>query len=84
MCGIIGYIGKENAKPIFNKRAKALEYRGYDSAGIAALSQTTKVEVRKSVGQSKILEKSLANGSDFDGHLGIGHTRWATHGCPSR
>lgn len=82
MCGIIGYIGKENAKPILINGLKALEYRGYDSAGIAVLTNN-KVEVRKSVGQVKILEKSLANGSDFDGHLGIGHTRWATHGCPN-
>ena len=83
MCGIIGYIGKEKAKPILINGLKALEYRGYDSAGIAVLTYN-KVEVRKSVGQVKILEKSLANGSDFDGHLGIGHTRWATHGGPNK
>ena len=82
MCGIIGYIGKEKSKPVLINGLKALEYRGYDSAGIAVLTNN-KVEVRKSVGQVKVLEKSLANGSDFDGHLGIGHTRWATHGSPS-
>ena len=82
MCGIIGYIGKEKSKPVLINGLKALEYRGYDSAGIAVLTNN-KVEVRKSVGQVEVLEKSLANGSDFDGHLGIGHTRWATHGSPS-
>ncbi len=81
MCGIIGYIGKEKAKLILINGLKALEYRGYDSASIAILANN-KIEVRKSVGQVKILEKTLANGSDFDGHLGIGHTRWATHGGP--
>ena len=82
MCGIIGYIGKEKSKPVLINGLKALEYRGYDSAGIAVLTNN-KVEVRKSVGQVKVLEKSLANESDFNGHLGIGHTRWATHGSPS-
>ncbi|PIT96946.1 glutamine--fructose-6-phosphate transaminase (isomerizing) [Candidatus Campbellbacteria bacterium CG10_big_fil_rev_8_21_14_0_10_35_52] len=82
MCGIIGYIGKEKSKPVLINGLKALEYRGYDSAGIA-IPTNNKVEVRKSVGQVKVLEKSLANGNDFNGHLGIGHTRWATHGSPS-
>ena len=82
MCGIIGYIGKGKSKPVLINGLKALEYRGYDSAGIAVLTNN-KVEVRKSVGQVKVLEKSLANESDFNGHLGIGHTRWATHGSPS-
>lgn len=82
MCGIIGYIGKEKSKPILINGLKALEYRGYDSAGIAVLTNN-RVNVRKSIGQVKVLEKSLANESDFNGHLGIGHTRWATHGSPS-
>jgi glucosamine--fructose-6-phosphate aminotransferase (isomerizing) len=81
MCGIIGYIGKEKSKPVLINGLKALEYRGYDSAGIAVLTNN-KIEVRKSVGQVKVLEKSLLNGNNFDGHLGIGHTRWATHGSP--
>lgn len=82
MCGIIGYIGKEKAKSILVSGLQTLEYRGYDSAGIAVLVGDT-VEVRKSIGQVKVLEDSLAHSSDFDGHVGIGHTRWATHGGPS-
>jgi len=82
MCGIIGYIGKKKAKSILINGLKALEYRGYDSAGIAVLTNN-KIEVRKSIGQVKVLEKSLINGSNFDGSLGIGHTRWATHGVPN-
>lgn len=82
MCGIIGYIGKEKALPILINGLKALEYRGYDSAGIVLLLDN-KAEVKKSVGQVKVLEKSLENRDDLDSHLGIGHTRWATHGVPS-
>ncbi|MEK7582064.1 MAG: glutamine--fructose-6-phosphate transaminase (isomerizing) [Patescibacteria group bacterium] len=83
MCGIIGYIGENKSLPILINGLKALEYRGYDSAGIAILTTNNKLEVRKTVGQVKVLEKSLENESNFDGHLGIGHTRWATHGAPN-
>lgn len=82
MCGIIGYIGKEKSKLILINGLKALEYRGYDSAGIAILTDS-KIEVRKSVGQVDVLEKSLENENHVDGHMGIGHTRWATHGVPN-
>jgi len=82
MCGIIGYIGKEKSLPILINGLKALEYRGYDSAGIVVLVNN-KAEVRKSVGQVKVLEKSLESENDLDSHLGIGHTRWATHGIPN-
>ena len=82
MCGIVGYIGREKSLPILINGLKALEYRGYDSAGVAILSKN-KVEVRKSVGQVEVLEKSLKNNGDLDGHIGIGHTRWATHGSPN-
>lgn len=82
MCGIIGYIGKEKSKLILINGLKALEYRGYDSAGIAILTDS-KIEVRKSVGQVNVLEKSLENENHVDGHMGIGHTRWATHGVPN-
>ena len=82
MCGIIGYIGKGKSLPILIDGLKALEYRGYDSAGIVVLVNN-KAEVRKSVGQVKVLEKSLESENDLDSHLGIGHTRWATHGIPN-
>lgn len=82
MCGIIGYIGKKKALPILINGLKALEYRGYDSAGIVVLAHH-KAEIRKSVGPVKELEKSLKSGNSPDGHLGIGHTRWATHGIPN-
>lgn len=82
MCGIIGYIGKEKSLPILINGLKALEYRGYDSAGVAVLSND-KVAVKKSVGQVKVLDRALKNDVDLVGHLGIGHTRWATHGIPN-
>jgi len=82
MCGIIGYIGKEKSLPILINGLKALEYRGYDSAGVAVLSGD-KVEVKKSVGQVKALEEALKNDVDLVSHLGIGQTRWATHGIPN-
>ena len=82
MCGIVGYIGKEKSLPVLIKGLRALEYRGYDSAGIAVLLDN-KVEVRKSVGQVKVLAKSLEGKDNFNSHLGIGHTRWATHGIPN-
>ncbi len=83
MCGIIGYIGKEDSLPILIKGLKALEYRGYDSAGVVIL-MNDKFKVRKSVGQVKELEKLLNNEKNLASHIGIGHTRWATHGAPSK
>ena len=82
MCGIVGYIGKEKSLPILINGLKALEYRGYDSAGVAVFSNA-KIEVKKSVGQVKTLEKILKDNIDLVSHLGIGHTRWATHGIPN-
>lgn len=81
MCGIVGYVGKEEVLPILINGLKALEYRGYDSAGVAILVKD-KIIIKKSVGQVKVLEKKL-KGTKFAGHLGIGHTRWATHGAPN-
>lgn len=81
MCGIIGYIGKQNSVPILIDGLKRLEYRGYDSAGIAIL-QDSKIEIRRAVGKLKNLELSI-QGEDLKGTVGIGHTRWATHGRPS-
>lgn len=81
MCGIVGYIGKDNAKEVIIDGLKRLEYRGYDSAGIA-LCKDGEIEVRKAVGEIKNLESIVADPA-FDGPVGIGHTRWATHGVPS-
>lgn len=82
MCGIIGYISKGNSSSILIKGLKALEYRGYDSAGIAVLAGN-KIEVIKCVGRVKKLEEILEKKGNLNGNLGIGHTRRATHGIPS-
>ena len=81
MCGIVGYIGDENASDIVIDGLKRLEYRGYDSAGIAICTKDGMV-VRKKKGRIKNLEEMIA-GENLYGHLAIGHTRWATHGAPS-
>ena len=81
MCGIVGYIGGENAVPILMNGLKKLEYRGYDSSGIAVLNEDG-LTVRKFKGRLSVLEENLKNAS-LSGTLGIGHTRWATHGEPS-
>jgi glucosamine--fructose-6-phosphate aminotransferase (isomerizing) len=81
MCGIIGYIGKEPAVPILIEGLKKLEYRGYDSAGVAVL-QNGKVEVRRAVGKLQNLE-TLLRAETLSGTIGVGHVRWATHGRPS-
>ena len=81
LCGIVGYIGDQQACPILVEGLKRLEYRGYDSAGVAVLSGAA-IDVRKCVGKLKALEASLADNAPA-GCLGIGHTRWATHGRPS-
>ena len=81
MCGIVGYVGDQEAVPILIGGLAKLEYRGYDSAGIAVL-QGDKIEVRRSVGKLANLQKSLKE-KELNGTVGIGHTRWATHGKPS-
>lgn len=80
MCGIVGYIGSGQAYPIILKGLKRLEYRGYDSAGVALINNGLKVY--KKQGKVAALEESLI-GKDIAGNIGIGHTRWATHGVPS-
>ena len=82
MCGIVGYIGNKNTKDILIKGLKNLEYRGYDSAGIAILNDENKIDIFKSKGKIVNLEEKIQNKS-ITGNLGIGHTRWATHGEPS-
>ena len=81
MCGIIGYIGSREAVPLLLDGLKRLEYRGYDSAGLAVL-RDGKIDVRRSVGKLANLDKAV-NGAGLNGTVGIGHTRWATHGKPS-
>ncbi len=82
MCGIVGYIGFREAYPILIKGLHRLEYRGYDSAGCALLTDKGQLEVYKATGKVSDLE-AVANGKDISGSLGIAHTRWATHGAPS-
>ncbi len=82
MCGIVGYAGTKHPKDILLDGLKALEYRGYDSAGIA-IKNEKKVQVIKSVGKIKYLEDKINNNSLIDSNLGIAHTRWATHGAPT-
>ena len=82
MCGIFGYVGSQEAVPIILKGLKRLEYRGYDSAGIAVLNGSARILVRKKMGKVKELESALAT-EKIRGGTGIGHTRWATHGKPS-
>ncbi len=81
MCGIIGYIGKEPAVPILIEGLKKLEYRGYDSSGVAVMQNNT-IEVRRAVGKLRNLE-TLLRDEALSGRAGIGHVRWATHGRPS-
>ncbi len=82
MCGIVGYIGEEQAAPILLKGLEKLEYRGYDSAGVALYSGGH-LQVAKAKGRLKVLSELICGGKKTPGTLGIGHTRWATHGAPS-
>jgi glucosamine--fructose-6-phosphate aminotransferase (isomerizing) len=82
MCGIIGYVGPSEAYPILLGGLSRLEYRGYDSAGVATILDSGKLEIRRAKGKLENLRMLLAD-SPLHGHIGIGHTRWATHGRPS-
>ncbi len=82
MCGIVGYIGSKQAAPIILDGLSKLEYRGYDSAGLAVYDGT-KIVTRKAIGRLKVLENLTRGGETMPGQSGIGHTRWATHGAPS-
>ena len=81
MCGIVGYIGQRKAYPILIKGLKRLEYRGYDSAGVALISDNRQLNVYKAKGKVSELETFVAQ-KDISGSIGIAHTRWATHGEP--
>ncbi len=83
MCGIIGYIGSKQASPLLVEGLKRLEYRGYDSAGIATINESNKLQIRKEKGKVINLETTLQT-NPADGKIGIAHTRWATHGQPEQ
>jgi glucosamine--fructose-6-phosphate aminotransferase (isomerizing) len=84
MCGIVGYIGSRQAQPILLSGLKSLEYRGYDSSGMALLlTGKNSLSVRKSPGKISALENILKR-KPLSGSLGIAHTRWATHGAPNQ
>ena len=84
MCGIVGYIGSEKAAPILLDGLAKLEYRGYDSAGLAVYDkENDTLQFKKAVGRLKVLSELTHDGAMMPGNIGIGHTRWATHGAPS-
>ena len=83
MCGIVGYLGNKQAKQILLEGLRRLEYRGYDSAGLCIISPDSRLSCIRVVGNLDSLESELA-GADLDGNVGIGHTRWATHGAPTK
>ena len=82
MCGIVAYVGQQEAYPILIEGLKRLEYRGYDSAGVALLNEKNELNVYKTKGKVSDLE-AFASSKDVSGHIGIAHTRWATHGEPN-
>ena len=82
MCGIVGYVGKQQAAPLLLDGLRRLEYRGYDSAGLAVYGEGA-LRVRKAPGRLQVLEELTRGGADMPGTVGIGHTRWATHGEPN-
>src|SRR5258708_340972 len=81
MCGIVGVVAERNSVPILMEGLRRLEYRGYDSAGIAVLDGGRVTRLR-TVGKVRILQDAL-DADPIGGHVGIAHTRWATHGCPT-
>ena len=82
MCGIVGYIGSKPVVPLILDGLKRLEYRGYDSAGIAVVDHSGKLQIRRASGKLRNLEESI-RATPLEGVYGIGHTRWATHGRPT-
>ncbi|HET9299190.1 MAG TPA: class II glutamine amidotransferase, partial [Candidatus Polarisedimenticolaceae bacterium] len=82
MCGIVGYIGPKDTVDVLVEGLRRLEYRGYDSAGIAVVNGNGELSIRRAAGKLRDLEKVIAR-EPVKGHFGIGHTRWATHGRPT-
>lgn len=83
MCGIVGGIAERNVVPILLEGLRRLEYRGYDSSGIALINSEQQLDRVRAIGKIKNLEQKIEKGEDFTGHIGIAHTRWATHGAPA-
>src|SRR6266516_1428817 len=84
MCGIVAYVGRKIAQPLLIEGLKRLEYRGYDSAGIAVIDERGQMHIRKSVGRISVLENAVNGAAPLPAaHLGMAHTRWATHGAPN-
>src|SRR5881398_22529 len=83
MCGIVAYVGRKIAQPLLIEGLKRLEYRGYDSAGIAVIDQDGGMHIRRAVGRISVLEESVNTRPMPDAQVGMAHTRWATHGAPT-
>src|SRR6476661_3429463 len=85
MCGIVAYVGRKIAQPVLIEGLKRLEYRGYDSAGVAVIDAQSKLHIRRAVGRISVLEAAITAHSDPlpAAHVGMAHTRWATHGAPA-
>src|SRR5438874_12001444 len=84
MCGIVAYVGRKIAQPLLIEGLKRLEYRGYDSAGIAVIDDAGQLHIRRAVGRISVLESSVQSGNPLpNARLGMAHTRWATHGAPT-
>ena len=83
MCGIVGFVGRDEAAPILLDGLSRLEYRGYDSAGVAVYGAEEGMQVAKAKGRLQVLHDLVKGGSTLHGTIGVGHTRWATHGAPS-
>ena len=83
MCGIVGFIGREQAAPILLEGLSRLEYRGYDSAGLAVYDREKGLQVVKAKGRLQVLRDLTDGGAKVPGTMGLGHTRWATHGAPN-
>ena len=86
MCGIVAYVGRKLVQPVLIEGLKRLEYRGYDSSGIAVIDDAGQLHVRRAVGRISVLESTLRDDADPvpPAHVGMAHTRWATHGAPTK
>ena len=85
MCGIVAYVGRKIAQPVLIEGLKRLEYRGYDSAGVAVVDSKGDLHIRRAVGRISVLESAISTTQPLPGaSLGMAHTRWATHGAPPR
>src|SRR5689334_14677667 len=83
MCGIVAYVGRKVAQPVLIEGLKRLEYRGYDSAGVAVIDQAGQLHIRRSVGRISVLENAVNQNPIPPAQIGMAHTRWATHGAPT-